>query len=362
MKVTNLSVLLALSALISFRVFAAEPVMIADEKKVNRDGKELIEKTWKIKFPNANLVFKRTIGPDNKLVHSKWGDSFFGLSMFGKDIGWSPWNFITILDAKGKNMLAAEPPESVVMSKFNEGALVKITWKTGYVKLLHLYNNKDWLFVKVDFPKDMKAVSLCCYPGGSDWGVAGRERRMKIGEQDLELTKQMKKISFRESDCGLALYNRNYKEQFGNFLVFEPAKFASLEGSSYNAVNLTFNFKPEVTSATFAFSAFANENPSEAIPRFLVERLSNIRDALASTPWDPKMDFSEFKSKLEQVRQLIAELKPELKTTRAQELEQISAAFSKAEAAQNVEGCAKALESLRALEKKVGVEGMAGLK
>ena len=74
------------------------------------------------------------------------------------------------------------------------------------------------------------------------------------------------------------------------------------------------------------------------------------------------MDFSEFKTKLEQVRQLVAELDSSLQTTRKQELDQIAAAFSKAEASRDPEGCAKAMESLRDLQKKVGLEGLAKLK
>ncbi|MBE6374825.1 MAG: hypothetical protein E7055_22505 [Lentisphaerae bacterium] len=337
-------------------VFSAEPMMKVTVKNLDRKGKQYTQKSWNIQFHHASMILKNTIGEEGKLASGVWGDYFFGLDHGRVNNGsWCGWNFMEVLDAAGKNLTRSAPVNNVSFIKFDGGSYADFAWEKGSVKVLQFQNMKDWIFVKTTVPSGIRQVRFTVWPGGTHWKVTGRERRVKIGSEDLELNGNVPKaVPFAGTECGMVFYNRNYNEQYGNFLVFEPDKVEKISGTGVNAMNIRFNVKTGVRELCFALGYFAKEDPGDAAQRFLTERLPNVKKALDTVNWNPVIDVSSFESAYKQVQLLVSAMESSLKQEEERKLKELRNSFDQAKSSSDAAGCARALDDLRAMRERVG--------
>ena len=354
MKITG--TLMAVCCVSAITAFSATPMVKVTEKNITRKEKTYTQKSWHVQFDHSSMILKNTVSEEGKLIIGVWGDYFLGLNHGRVNNGsWCGWNFMGVLDAAGKNLTRSAPVKNVSFIKFNGGSCVDLTWPKGSIKILQQHSMKDWVFVKASVPSGIRQVRFTVWPGGAHWKIAGRERRVKIGNEDMELNGNAPKaVPFSGTECGMVFYNRNYNEQYGNFLVFESDKVEKISGSGVNAMNIRFNAKPGVRELCFALGYFAKEDPADASQRFLTERLPNVKKTLDAINWNPAVDVSSFESTYKQVQILISAMEGSEKAEEEKKLKELRDAFEHAKNSSDAAGCAKALDNLRAMQKRVG--------
>lgn len=119
-------------------------------------------------------------------------------------------------------------------------------------------------------------------------------------------------------------------------------------------MNIRFNAKPGVRELCFALGYFAKEDPADASQRFLTERLPNVKKTLDAINWNPAVDVSSFESTYKQVQILISAMEGSEKAEEEKKLKELRDAFEHAKNSSDAAGCAKALDNLRAMQKRVG--------
>lgn len=339
-----------------------DPMIKTVDKELKRDNRVLREKQWNIFFSNSSMVLRNLVDPDgNRLVRQKWGDYFFGLSHGSVNNGsWCAWNFFSCIGADGKNIPENFPAQKVSLVKFDGGAAADFLWDGLSIRVIQLSGMKDWVFMRVKSTAPVKSMTFRAWPGGAHWNIPGRERRLKIADKDFDLTKKQVDIPLEKN--GLALYNRNYSEEYGNYLVFEANQLDKLTGYSDNSVSLTFLTKKDQREFHFALGYFFKEPSADATSRFLVERLPNIEKMLRTIEWNPTVDVSSFEANLQQTKLLLSKLAPGEKTQFSSELDLIEKAFRKARTENDASGCAEAQEKLRNLRIRIGEQGLSRLR
>lgn len=339
-----------------------EPMMKTVDKELKRDDRVLREKQWNISFGSSGMVLRNLVDPaSDRLIRQKWGDFFFGLSHGSVNNGsWCGWNFFSCAGADGKIIQENSPVRKVTLVKFDGGAAADFFWDGLSVRVIQLSGMKDWVFMQVKGNAPVKSMTFRAWPGGAHWEAPGRERRLKIADKDFDLTKKQVDIPLERN--GLALYNRNYSEEYGNYLVFEADKYDKLAGYSDNSVSLTFFPKKDHSEFHFALGYFFKEPPADAVSRFLVERLPNIEKMLRTIDWNPTVDVSSFESNLRQTKLLLSKLDSGEAPRLSSELDLIEKAFRKAQSENDASGCAEAQENLRKLRVRIGEQGLARLR
>lgn len=365
MKISFLLTLAALTA--SIALPAREPNIKLKETKIDRKGVKLNRKTWKVDFHHSALTLQNTITEDGKLSTKAWDDFMLGLSHGSINNGsWDRWNFIHVLGSKPKTVLPAKDPvKKVDLVRYSDGASLNLTWDIGQIRILQPANSAKWIYVKINLPDGIKAVSLRVRPGGAHYNIKGRERMIRYNGNDYKsINKPSAPIAVAKENGGMAFYSRNYNEKYGNFLIFEPEKTEKITYLYENPIQVTFHAKPGVKEMTFALSYFANEDAENAINRFLVEQLKTAEKAMESIQWDKAPDFAEFTRNAAQVKKLIDSL-PEAGKEKAQfakELTAIEKTYNTAKSKNDVSLYADALAQLRKLQKNVGNYAMKLLK
>ena len=343
--------------------FSATPMLKVTEENINRNERTYTRKNWRVQFDLSSMVLRNTINSEGKLVAGTSEDYLFGLRHGTVNNGsWCSWNFMEVLDAEGRNLTKSALVKDVTFIKYDGGSYVDCTWENGSVKILQQKNIKDWVFVKAVVPSGIRQVNLRVWPGGTAWKALGRERRLKIADQDMELKGNVPKaIPFTGTECGIAFYNRNYSEQYGNFLVFEQDKVMKITGVEANSMTLRFIAKADVTEMCFALGYFAKEDPAEATQRFLEERLPDVKKTLDALDWNPTPDFSSFEATYKQVQMLVSAMTEPGKGDEEIKLNEIRTTFEQAKNNSDAAGCAKALDNLRAMQKRVGFANLNAL-
>lgn len=324
------------------------------EKEFQRKEKKLRSREQICQMNGSRVNYRCVMDGEGKLIHGAWDDFFFGLSHGSVGNGsWSVWNFFKAFDAKNKNLLEVGPAEKVSLLQFDGGVVLGFAWKDLSLRMIQMNSAKEWIFLKVTSKVPLKNLRFYAYPGGAHWEAPGRERRLKTGDQDYDLTKKQVMIPFVQN--GLVLYNRNYSEQNGNYLVYNAAQFTTLTGSSSgNDVTLSFTPKADVTEFTFALGYFMKEPPADAAARFLTERLPNIEAMLAKMNWDPKLDLSSMEENFRLTQSLLEKQNVSAgeKAKLKQEYQAIEEAFKKGKAANQPAECAAAYQRLEKFRAK----------
>ena len=330
-------------------------------KKIDRKGVKLEQKSWYVKFHHADMELKYTLDADGKVVKKAWGDFFCGLRHGNVYNGsWDIWEFINVYNTKGNYILpGAAAVKDASLVRFPDSSSFNMDWEKGSMKVLQTSGNGKWVFVKVQVPEGIGRVHLMVRPGGAHHGIKGRERRVRFGSTDVELRNfKVLPLAIAGKSDGIAFYNRNYNEKYGNFLVLESEKYSSVNGHSINPVTLVLYPKKGVTELNFALGYFAKEDPEEAIQRFLVEQLPTVRKTLDSIEWDKAPDFSEFTKNAEQVKKIISNLSGDTKARYEKEFDAINSAYEAAKAQNDIEAYSAALKKLRDLQKNIGISAL----
>ncbi len=339
---------------------AREPSIKITEKQIDRKGMKLTRKTWRADFHHSSLNFTNTINTEGKLVTGAWDDLFLGVGHGTINNGsWDGWGFLSAQGIKSKPLPGAAPAEKVDFVRYNDSSCVNISWKNGQFRILQPANTPDWLYVKVTLPEGIKNVTLRVRPGGSHYGIKGRERWVRYNGTDSESKNMKTKTIIPASSVdGMAFYSKNYNEKYGNFLVFESGKVEKITHHSENPIYIIFHAKPGVKEMNFALSYFKNEDAENAMKRFLVEQLPTAKKAMESVQWDKAPDFSEFSRNAAQVKTLISGIQGADKVKYEKEFTEIQTAYETAKGKNDVPGYTAALERLRKLQKNVGTSAM----
>ena len=354
--------------------------LLVEEKEEERDGAKMLQVKREYLFKQSSLIYRYNLDPDDKtLLKGKWGDYFFGLKHGTVNNGsWCTWDFLQVNQLqKGRrtNLLNQAPVTKTGMSRFAGGQLAEFVWTGGIsFRLIQYEAIPEWLFGRVQLPEktaDLEVV-LGAWPGGTHWESPGRERHLVLQQNDLLLTNAPQNIPFAEENGNaLALYNRNYSERNGNFLVFEGSQIAGLTANAGGNNKVMMYFKPAdgKREFTFAMSYFLDVDPGETVARFLVEQSPNIIDMLQKVDWNPAFDSSGFQRDWQRCRKLLTIL---LKSNLAQlqersrqaeqQLADLRQRFAAGETANDPGQCSTAWQELEGLRLQLGKAWLETLK
>ncbi|MFA6931501.1 MAG: hypothetical protein WCT05_14345 [Lentisphaeria bacterium] len=354
--------------------------LLVEEKEVERDGKKVLQVKREYLFKQSSLIYRYHLDPDEKtLLKGKWGDYFFGLKHGTVNNGsWCTWDFLQVNQLqKGRraNLLNQAPVTKTGMSRFAGGQLAEFVWQGGIsFRLIQYEAMPEWLFGRVQLPEqtaDLEVV-LGAWPGGTHWESPGRERHLVLQENDLLLTNALQNIPFAEGQGNaLALYNRNYSERNGNFLVFDGSQVASLTANAGGNNKVQMIFKPAdgKREFTFAMSYFLDVDPGETVARFLGEQAPNIIEILQKVDWNPAFDSSGFQRDWQRCRELLAILQKsnivqlqELSGHAGRQLDELRQRFADGEAANDSGQCSTAWQELEVLRLQLGKAWLETLK
>lgn len=264
------------------------------ESSVVRSGRQLKTVKYLCRIGSAKLRYELLCDPETgNGAAGKWEDFFFGLYLGTKfQEGWSIWNFLQVYDARKQNILKRKPPE-IYSYRFAGGEFLHLVWEGVALRVIQFSGDEKWLYFRLEYRADTThEISLMAYPGGTERKVPWRERHLAVGSDDFRLTGKPIEIPLPEN--GLVLYNRNYKEDSGNFLVFDSAAAAGLTASSpgENVIRLAFFPRKNARSFAFALGYFSGESCRSAAERFLKEQRPAIHGRLMNVDWSPEADFS----------------------------------------------------------------------
>ena len=299
--------LFTLLALFLTGTFAeAKPRLLHSETSVVRNAVQYRKISEHFFFNQSEMTYNYLLDPANKPVKQKWGDFELGLRHGRIQNGsWCMWNFFSCIMPDKSSLTELSPAEKVCLMSTKDGVHAEIIWQGLTLKLIQLNNAKEWIFMEVTVKSTPATLRLRAWPGGAKWKAAGGgERRLMTRGIDKKIPE--KKMEYSTDAGALALYNRNYSERNGNFLVFEPEKYKKITASANNMVML--DFIPEEGEKVFHFALgyFLNEDPQESCRRFLNERQPNITEMLKRVQWIPEADFSGFRSNVLVIEKIIA--------------------------------------------------------
>ena len=345
-----------------------EPHIKTTEKTIVKNGGKQVV-TQKL------LFFEDGTSGDNSIDYGCIADlesgrqttSNFGLRFgrFGNG-GWCIWNFFRLMvrdNGRLVNEIRKAPAELVSLTRFKEGVVIDFVWpfsKNGQegklcLRFIQYKAMKNWLFLKVKLEgvplEKGDHIAFSAWPGGTEWEAPGRERCFAISGQEQALTGKDSELVPQGN--AIALFNKVWREDYGNLMVFQPEKFETLTvASGGNEVSLKFLPKGEIREFEFALSYFSKKHYSDVVPRFLSEQSLGIADKLARIDWNPKPDIEEFEKTLALTRMLLekqAQHAPKLKDFRG-ELNEILKSFEVAKAQNDIIGYDQALAKLKALK------------
>lgn len=342
---------------------AREPSMKVTEKVIDRKGVKLTQKEWVAKFHHSEMNLKITLDADGKIVKKAWGDFFLGLRHGTIYNGsWDIWQFIAAKGMKSADLPSSAPVERVSFVRFPDSSSANMVWKNGEIRVLQTSGAANWVYVKVIIPEGVRNVSLVLRPGGAHTSVKGRERWIRYNGKDTPVNFfKVRTMEVAPKVDGMAIYSKNYNEKYGNFLVFESEKVAKITQHTENPVTIFFHAKPGVKELNFALGYFANQDPEEAMQRFLVEQAPTVRKSLDAIQWDKAPDFSEFTKNAAQVKSLIAGVQGDAKAKFEKEFAEIQKAYEDAKAKNDIPAYTQALERLRKLQKSIGAASLGDL-
>lgn len=345
-------------------ICAAKPRLIQTEKSEIRAGVKYRKMMKHFFFNQSEMTYNYLLDPANKMVKQKWGDYELGLR-HGRILNgsWCMWNFFSCVMPDKSALTNQVPAERVALMSTAEGVHAEIVWPELTLKMIQLNNAREWIFMEVTVKETPSYLRLRSWPGGAKWKPAdGGVRRLKTLSMDEAIP--VTRMKFRESSGGLALYNRNYSENNGNFLLFEPEKYIQTYASSSNVVMLDFVPKPGEKVFHFALGYFLNEDPQDACGRFLKERMPNIAALLKQVKWKSDADFSDFHRHTAVIENLLnnAVLSAEEKNTFQTELDRCRSRFNTAEKNQDIPAAYHEIEIAEQLRSKVGMAALKSLQ
>jgi len=371
------SVILFLTLLTGGLLYAQ---LLVEENEVEREGTKGLQVKREYLFKQSSLIYRYSHDPETKaLLKGKWGDYFFGLNHGTVNNGsWCTWDFLQVNQLqKGRriNLLNLAPVTKTGMSRFAGGQLAEFVWPGGITfRLIQYEAMPEWLFGRVQLPEQIAdlEVALGAWPGGTHWESPGRERHLLLQGNDLLLTNTPQNVPFvTEQGNALALYNRNYSERNGNFLIFEGSQVAGLTANAGGNNKVQMNFKPAdgKRELTFALGYFLDADPGETVARFLGEQAPNIIEILQKVDWNPAFDSSGFQRDWQRCRELLAILQKsnivqlqELSGQAAGQLDQLRQRFADGEAANDPGQCSTAWQELGGLRLQLGKAWLETLK
>jgi len=369
---------IALLFFLSALVVSLRAELLVEEKLVKRKDIEVMQVVRNYLFQDSSLTYRYHLSPDGKdLLSGQWGDYFFGLKHGTVNNGsWCTWNFLQVNQIENRratNLLSQAPVQKTGMSRFAGGQIAEFIWEGGIsFRLLQYEGMPEWLFGRVQIPEERNdlEVGLSAWPGGAHWESPGRERHLLIQGHDLTMTNATQNIPFdSKQESALALYNRNYSERNGNFLVFDASQIACLSAGAGNKVQMNFKPAAGVGEVTFAMSYFLDADPGESVARFLGEQATNIIDILQKVDWTPKFDSSGFQRDWQRCQALLEILRKsevsalqELNAQAESQLADLQARFAAGEAANDLGQCSSAWQKLEQLRLQLGKAWLDALK
>jgi len=358
---------------------AMEPHIKKVEKTLERDGKKYIKVDRKIFFNNAKIWYL-TLNEEGKkeLLKKKWGDYFMGLE-FGRpkrsNGGWSLWNFFNCyVKAKDsyKNVPQMFLPENVYITQINGVTLAEIVsplsadGKVGKMsmRLMQFPSHKNWLFMRIKFINstiEPWRLGISAYPGNSN---NPKERERWIATKENKYCVSKDKFSFEPASNALVMYSKFVHDKFGNFLVFESAKFKKINLPKCGAgVMARFFPKKGEKEFKFALGYFSNKPAADELPRFLGESQDNIYKFMENIDWEPKLNTSEFEKILADTAKLIKDMSAMGSDGKKfeTELKNIKLAFETAVKANDMNKASAQMELLKKLKAKISKAAMTQL-
>lgn len=379
MRSRPIIVLLA-GAMLAWEQLAPAQLLLS-ESMVERQGQQVRQVKRSYLFGDSSLIYQYHQDPaDGSLLSGKWGDFFFGLSHGSVNNGsWCTWNFLTVHARSGghrsSDLIRQKPPVKTGMVRFSGGQLAEWVWAGELsLRLLQFADMPEWLFGRLLLPAGdtVGEIGLGAWPGGAHWDIPGRERHLVCGGQDLNLTTAFQPVPFQPGQFNaLALYNRNYSERNGNFLVFSGMQTAAVtaQAGGLNKVQLNFVPVPGGREFVFALGYFRDADPQESVARFLGEQAANIKDVLAGINWTPGLDASAFAREWEIGQNVLRVLESsadpgltaEVEAGR-QQLAELRERFRQGVAADDPGACSIAWQELEALRLQLGQAWLNTLK
>ena len=86
-----------------------------------------------------------------------------------------------------------------------------------------------------------------------------------------------------------------------------------------------------------------------------------MKKTLEAIEWSPTPDVSSFESTYKQVQMLVSAMEGSAKAEEEKNLKEIRDAFEQAKNSSDAAGCAKALDNLRAMQKRIGSANLNGI-
>lgn len=334
----------------------AKPRLIQTETPVSRNNLQYRKISKHFFFHQTEMTYHYLLDPENNLVKQKWGDFELGLRHGRIQNGsWCMWNFFSCYMPGKKSLTDQSPADSVSFTPLANGLIAEIVWPELTLKMIQLENAKEWIFMEVKVKETPDFLRLRVWPGGAKWKPAdGGVRKLMAGNEDISLP--MERIAYPKENGAIALYNRNYSERNGNFLVFEPEKYSQTLASANNMVILDFIPKAGEKVFHFALSYFLDEDPLESCDRFLKERSPNIATMLKQIQWVPQADFSAYFNHVAVIEKILAQsgLTSGEKAAFQQELTRSKERFQKAETARNIPDACQEIEFAEQLRTRIG--------
>lgn len=295
--------------------------MIYTESKLSRDGNEYTVYQRTFKFNDSALIYKYILQEGVEgIVKEKWGDYFFGLPHGTiNNGGWCVWNFLEVFsvspDGKEYNVLSAKPAVNAGQMRVDSGQMAELTWDGGLsLRMIQCDGNGKWLFARLKWQEtqSVRRILLRAWPGGTHWIAPGRERHLICNGKDYYDAKNNQTIPFETHKYNaVVLYNRNYSERNGNFLVFQGQNAQSLSVTPGDQNTVTLTFIPQGNEFNFALGYFLNEDSAEAAQRFTIEQFPGIANTLETVEWDAQVDSLFLCQQFDRLNLLLNNLKAE---------------------------------------------------
>ena len=247
--------LVTLFAAAAITSFAANPHIKTTEKKLP-DGRTMTDRM--IYMNEGYFRLLQTSADGKNAIKNKWGEFFFGFE-FGRlprtNGSWSVWDFFSpweYISEKGKRDRTQQPtmayvPELVAVNSINGVAVADFvfpSYRGGKLKMrmMQFPSHPTWTFMRVqtvDF--NLWRMDFNCYPHNSN-SHKDRERHVATATKDFNLSKEV--ATFVPDNPYLGIYSKFLQDTTGNFLIYEPAKFAKLVIPRANAC-VTMQFFPK---------------------------------------------------------------------------------------------------------------------
>lgn len=356
---------------IAVTVYAADPYIKKSEKEIVRDGQAYCMVDQSVYFENGKILYVTlTEKGRNEIVKKKWEDYFFGLD-FGRpqstNGSWSIWNFlkiVSIVKGRGISALQLYRAEMMYIVKLKDCTVAEFVFPLSaddsagkiYIKAMQFPWLADWMFFKITF--DSKTMTpyrldLSSYPGNSNPSKE-RERWIAAGNENINVTKDG--AEFKPGSNGVAIYSKFQHESFGNFIVFNQAKYRKISSpkGADKCVEIQFTPNSGETEFIFALGYFKDIPAKDAVSKFLNETQALVFEFMTKINWEPKVDAGEFNKLSRDTAKLIKDMGDKAEAKKHQEtLDKINVCFKQAETANNLPVSIEAINELKKLQEQI---------